>query len=78
MKTWNKNKRLIFILTSIWFLTTLIAGIAPKFLRFNFFGWEFTYWWAAQGALLIYLLLTWVYALMMQKYEKEALKSPDL
>lgn len=78
MKTWSKNKRLTQILLIIWFLVTLLVGIAPEFLRFSFFGWEFTYWWGAQGALLIYLLLTWVYASKMRNYEKKAIKHTDL
>lgn len=78
MKTWSKNKRLTRILLLIWFLATLVVGIAPEFLRFSFFGWEFTYWWGAQGALLIYLLLTWIYASKMRNYEKKAIKNTDL
>jgi putative solute:sodium symporter small subunit len=52
-------------------LTTLVVGLAPEPLRFNFFGWNFTYWWGAQGALLIYILLIWVYAHKMHEYEKK-------
>ncbi|QWD79577.1 DUF4212 domain-containing protein [Polynucleobacter sp. MWH-Spelu-300-X4] len=78
MKTWSKNKRLTRMLLIIWFLTTLLVGVAPNFLRFSFFGWEFTYWWGAQGALLIYLLLIWVYASKMHKYEKKPIKNTDL
>lgn len=73
--TWTKNKRLIFILLIIWFLTTLLVGLAPDALRFSFFGWEFIYWWGAQGALLIYLLLVWVYAYKMHQYEKKQAKN---
>ena len=36
MKTWPKNKRLISILLIIWFATTLIVGLAPEPLRFDF------------------------------------------
>ena len=73
--TWTENKRLILILLIIWFLTTLLVGIAPDALRFSFFGWEFTYWWGAQGALLIYLLIVWVYAYKMHQYEKKPPKN---
>jgi putative solute:sodium symporter small subunit len=73
--TWTKNKRLILILLVVWFLTTLLVGLAPNALRFSFFGWEFTYWWGAQGALLIYLLLVWVYAYKMHQYEKKPPKN---
>lgn len=76
MKTWSKNKRLILILLVIWFMTTLVVGLAPEPLRFDFFGWNFTYWWGAQGALFIYLGLIWVYAYKMHQYEKKKIK-PD-
>jgi putative solute:sodium symporter small subunit len=71
MKTWSKNKRLIAILLSIWFVTTLLVGLAPEPLRFNFFGWNFTYWWGAQGSLLVYLAIAWIYAHKMHQYEKK-------
>jgi putative solute:sodium symporter small subunit len=75
MKTWSKNKRLIAILLSIWFVTTLLVGLAPEALRFNFFGWNFTYWWGAQGSLLIYLAIAWIYAHKMHQYEKKVIKT---
>ena len=75
MKTWPKNKRLISVLLVLWFMTTLVVGLAPELLRFDFFGWNFTYWWGAQGALLIYLGLTWFYAYKMHQHEKKKVKS---
>ena len=76
--TWFKNKRLTKTLILIWFLTTLLVGLSPEFLRFSFFGWEFTYWWGAQGALFIYLAIIWVYAHKMHTYEKNDVKPTDL
>jgi putative solute:sodium symporter small subunit len=76
--TWLKNKRLTQVLILIWFITTLLVGLSPDILRFSFFGWEFTYWWGAQGALFIYLLIVWVYAHKMHQYEKNNSKAPDL
>jgi putative solute:sodium symporter small subunit len=52
-------------------VTTLLVGLAPEPLRFNFFGWNFTYWWGAQGSLLIYLAIAWIYAHKMHQYEKK-------
>ena len=75
MKTWPKNKRLITILLALWFITTLLVGLAPEPLRFNFFGWNFTYWWGAQGALFVYLGLIWFYAHKMHQYEKKKPKA---
>ena len=78
MNVWAKNKRLTATLLVIWFLTTLLVGVAPDFMRWSFFGWDFTYWFGAQGALFIYVLLVWLYAHKMQKYEKKKPKHPDL
>ena len=77
MSHWTKNKRLTGVLLSVWVITTLIVGIAPEFMRITFFGWEFTYWFGAQGALFIYLLLVWFYAHNMRNYEKDSTKSSD-
>ena len=70
MTKWQKNKRLTLKLLIAWFVVTMLVGLAPEPLRFNFHGWEFTYWFGAQGAILIYLLITWLYAKEMRKIDK--------
>jgi putative solute:sodium symporter small subunit len=40
-------------------------------LSFRFFGWPFSFWMAAQGALIIYCLIVWLYARRMERLDRE-------
>jgi putative solute:sodium symporter small subunit len=40
-------------------------------LTFSFFGWPFSFWVAAQGALIVYCLIIWYYARYMNNLDKE-------
>jgi putative solute:sodium symporter small subunit len=40
-------------------------------LSFSFFGWPFSFWMAAQGALIVYCLIVWVYARRMERLDRE-------
>jgi putative solute:sodium symporter small subunit len=40
-------------------------------LTFSFFGWPFSFWVAAQGALVVYCLIIWYYARYMNKLDIE-------
>jgi putative solute:sodium symporter small subunit len=40
-------------------------------LSFNFFGWPFSFYMGAQGALIIYMIIVWFYAQYMNNLDKE-------
>jgi putative solute:sodium symporter small subunit len=40
-------------------------------LTFSFFGWPFSFWVAAQGALVGYCLIIWFYARYMNNLDNE-------
>ncbi len=42
-----------------------------KLVAFDFFGWPFGVWAAAQGALLVFCAIVWVYALAMDRLDAE-------
>ena len=48
---WSKNLRITAFLLSIWFFVTFVVVFFARELTFNFFGWPFSFWVAAQGAL---------------------------
>lgn len=75
MNTWAHNKRLTFVLLIIWIVGTLLVGFTPSWLRFDFYGWEFSYWWAGQGVILLYLFLTWFYAFKMHQIDEKNKKN---
>jgi putative solute:sodium symporter small subunit len=68
---WSKNLRITAILLSIWFVVTFVVGYNARELNFNFFGWPFSFWVGAQGALVIYVLIIAYYAHYMNNLDKE-------
>ena len=40
-------------------------------LNFNFFGWPFSFWSAAQGSLIVYVVIIWFYAHYMNQLDQE-------
>lgn len=68
---WSKNLRITALLLGIWFIVTFIVGFYARDLNFNFFGWPFSFWVGAQGALVIYVLIIAYYAHYMNNLDKE-------
>jgi putative solute:sodium symporter small subunit len=68
---WSKNLRITGVLLTIWFLVTFGVGYFARDLDFKFFGWPFSFWVAAQGALIVYVLIIWYYAHYMNKLDIE-------
>ena len=59
---WVQTRRLTLALLLVWFVITFVGSYFARSLNFSFFGWPFSYYLAAQGSLLIYLLIAFVYA----------------
>jgi putative solute:sodium symporter small subunit len=68
---WQKNLRLTGILMCIWFVVTFGVGYFARDLNFTFFGWPFSFWVGAQGALVVYVGLIWFYARTMNRLDQE-------
>jgi putative solute:sodium symporter small subunit len=68
---WSKNLRITALLLGIWFVVTFVVGFYARDLNFNFFGWPFSFWVGAQGALVIYVLIIAYYAHYMNNLDKE-------
>ncbi len=69
---WNKNLRLTAVLLVIWFIVTFVmAWYARPLATVNFFGWPLSFYMAAQGSLIIYVVLIYVYAKRMRKLDLE-------
>jgi len=68
---WRKNLRITAILLAIWFVVTFVVSYYARELSFNFFGWPFSFWMGAQGALVIYILIIGFYARYMGKLDIE-------
>jgi putative solute:sodium symporter small subunit len=68
---WGKNLRITGLLLALWFFVTFVLLFFARDLTFTFFGWPFSFWVAAQGALIVYCLIIWYYARYMNNLDKE-------
>ncbi len=69
---WRKNLRMTALLLSIWFVATFVViYFARELATINFFGWPFSFYMAAQGSLIIYVLIIGFYAMYMKKLDIE-------
>ncbi|MCC7325633.1 MAG: DUF4212 domain-containing protein [Burkholderiales bacterium] len=68
---WGKNLQITGILLFIWFVVTFVVTFFARDLQFNFFGWPFAFYMAAQGSLIIYVFIIWYYARYMNKLDIE-------
>lgn len=66
---WRKNIRISAILMAIWFFVTYVIGYWARSFDFTFFGWPFSFWVGAQGALAVYVVLIAVYARYMNRLD---------
>jgi putative solute:sodium symporter small subunit len=66
---WQKNLRITSILMFIWFVVTFVVAYCARELNCNFFGWPFSFWVGAQGALVVYVLIIGFYAYYMNKLD---------
>ncbi len=68
---WRANLRVTGILLAIWFFVTFVIGYFARDLTFGFFGWPFSFWVAAQGALIVYVILIGFYAWYMNRLDQQ-------
>ena len=68
---WQKNLRVTARLLAVWFFVSFGLTFYARDLSFTFFGWPFSFWMAAQGALIIYLIIIGFYAHCMNKLDHE-------
>lgn len=59
---WVQTRRLTALLLLAWFACTFVLAYYARELDFSFLGWPFSFYMAAQGSLLIYLAIVFLYA----------------
>lgn len=64
---WRKNLVVTGALLAVWFVVTFVVSYFARDLSFAFFGWPFSFWMAAQGALIVYVLIVGGYAWYMNR-----------
>jgi putative solute:sodium symporter small subunit len=69
---WRRNLNLTLTLLIIWFVVTFVmAFFARPLAEVTIFGWPLSFYMAAQGSLIIYIVIIWVYASRMGKLDEE-------
>ena len=70
---WRSTRRLTLALLAVWFGVTFAAiFFARELAGLTLFGWSVSFYIAAQGALLAYLAIVGIYALVMKALEARA------
>jgi putative solute:sodium symporter small subunit len=69
---WQRNLNLTMVLLAIWFVVTFVmAYFARPLAQINVAGFPFSFYMAAQGSLIIYIVIIAVYARKMGKLDEE-------
>jgi putative solute:sodium symporter small subunit len=66
---WRKTLIVTAALLLIWFTVTFVVSYFARALSFTFFGWPFSFWMGAQGALLVYGFIIGFYAWYMNRLD---------
>ena len=69
---WHRNLVITGVLLLIWFVVTFVMGyFAIPLAQITFFGWPLSFYMMAQGSLIVYVVLIWIYARYMNKLDIE-------
>ena len=67
---WRRTRRLTAALLLAWFVVGFGVTWFARDLDFPFFGWPFSFWVAAQGGVVVFVLLLVVYARRMARNDR--------
>ncbi len=69
---WRRNVKLTIVLLAIWFVVTYVIGyFAREINSITFFGFPLGFYMGAQGALVIYVVIIFYYAKVMNRRDNE-------
>jgi putative solute:sodium symporter small subunit len=70
---WRRNLQIIFSYLIIWFVVSFGCGIifVDQLNHFNLFGFKLGYWFANQGSIFVFVVLTIAYAVRMNRLDSE-------
>jgi len=70
---WRRNLQIIFSYLVIWFLVSFGCGIlfVEQLNQIHMFGFKLGYWFANQGSILVFVILTVGYAVRMNRLDSE-------
>jgi putative solute:sodium symporter small subunit len=69
---WRKNLVITAILLAVWFVATFVeAWYARELNGYTFLGFPLGFYMSAQGSLIIYVVIIYIYAKYMERLDKE-------
>lgn len=69
-RRWHDSQQMTAGLLALWFCVTFGVIFFARDLGGTLGGWPVSFWMAAQGAPVIYVLLTWLYALLSHRLDE--------
>jgi putative solute:sodium symporter small subunit len=68
---WRRRLRITALLLMAWFVVTFGVTYFARELGDAVLGWPLSFWMTAQGTVLVYVALVWVYARLMARLDAE-------
>lgn len=69
---WRRNLNLTVVMLAIWFVATFVMAFFARWLNeFVIFGFPLSFYMAAQGSMIIYLVMIFIYAKSMKRLDEE-------
>ncbi|HVL77303.1 MAG TPA: DUF4212 domain-containing protein [Noviherbaspirillum sp.] len=69
---WHRNLKITGVLLAIWFFVTFFFGFfARELSSITLLGFPLPFYMAAQGSLIVYVLIIWYYARYMNDLDNE-------
>ena len=70
---WTANLLIVFLLLSVWFLSSFGAGILfSEYLdKFQIGGFKLGFWFSQQGSILAFVLIIIFYCFLMNRLDKK-------
>ena len=67
---WRRTRHLTAALLLVWFAVGFVVTWFARDLDFTFFGWPFSFWVAAQGGAVVFVILLFVFARRMARIDR--------
>ena len=75
---WRRTQRLTAALLLVWFAVAYVITWFARDLDFAFFGWPFSFWVAAQGGVIVFVVLLAIYARLMARNDRRLVREGGL
>ncbi len=78
IRYWRRNRLLVICFLLVWTSVTFgVAFYARELSSIDFLGWPLPYWVGAQGALIVYVLITIAFAWLMNRQDDQFAAEQD-